>query len=105
MLVDVVNVEIRDGYKLLLRFDDDTEGIVDIRRLIQFRGIFEPLRDPAYFRLVRVDHELGTICWPNGADLCPDVLYAEATGTRLPEFSTSISKDMQVAEDSTEYES
>ena len=35
--------------------------------------VFEPLRaDPALFRQVRV--EAGTLAWPNGADLCPDVL-------------------------------
>jgi hypothetical protein len=38
--------------------------------------IFEPIRgDPAFFRTVRVDPELGTIVWPNGADIDPDVLY------------------------------
>ena len=104
MLVDVSTVEIRDDYKLLLRFDDDTEGVVDIERLIGFKGVFEPLRDPAFFKLVRVDRELGTICWPNGADICPDVLYAEATGTKLPKFAI-VSKEVQVAEDSTGYHS
>lgn len=38
--------------------------------------IFEPLiADPYKFAEVRVDSELGTIVWPNGADVCPDVLY------------------------------
>jgi hypothetical protein len=35
--------------------------------------LFEPLRDPDYFRQVRV--ELGAVAWPNGADLAPDVMY------------------------------
>jgi hypothetical protein len=35
---------------------------------------------------VKVDPEAGTIVWPNGVDLCPDVLYSEATGTPLPVF-------------------
>jgi hypothetical protein len=35
----------------------------------------EPLRDPAIFRLVRVDAELRTIGWPNGFDFDPDVLH------------------------------
>ena len=35
----------------------------------------EPLREPALFGQVRVDEELGTIVWPNGADLDPDVLH------------------------------
>ncbi len=38
--------------------------------------VFEPLRqDPRLFRTVRVDAGLGTIVWPNGADLDPDVLH------------------------------
>jgi uncharacterized protein DUF2442 len=32
-------------------------------------------QDREVFRSVRVDDELGTIVWPNGADICPDVLY------------------------------
>jgi hypothetical protein len=47
----------------------------------RFFGIlFAPLRDPACFAELRVDRELGTICWPGGADLDPHVLYARATG-------------------------
>jgi hypothetical protein len=34
---------------------------------------FEPLRDPSYFREVRI--ELGAVAWPNGADLAPDAMY------------------------------
>ena len=38
--------------------------------------VFDSLKkDPAKFRQVRVDPELGTIVWPNGADVCPDVLF------------------------------
>jgi hypothetical protein len=52
-----------------------TDGSVVERDLAAWlRGpVFEPLRaDPALFRQARV--EAGTVVWPNGADLCPDVL-------------------------------
>jgi hypothetical protein len=39
--------------------------------------MFEPLRDLDEFRKVAVDRELGTIVWPNGADLDPDVLHGD----------------------------
>jgi len=42
--------------------------------------MFEPLRDETFFALVAVDKELGTVVWPNGADLAPDVLHQEAIG-------------------------
>jgi Protein of unknown function (DUF2442) len=47
----------------------------------KFRGVFEPLRDATCFAQVRVDPQLGTMVWPNGADLDPDVLYGRLTGT------------------------
>ena len=40
--------------------------------------MFEPLRANAdLFRQVHVDEELGTIVWPNGADMDPDVLHGD----------------------------
>ena len=80
MLKDIVAVKPLGEYRLYLRFEDGTEGIVDLAGRLAFRGVFEPLRDPAYFAQVRVDNELGTIAWPNGADLDPDVLYSQLTG-------------------------
>jgi Protein of unknown function (DUF2442) len=40
--------------------------------------VFEPLRDPGYFRQLRADPEAGTIVWPNEADIAPETLYARA---------------------------
>jgi len=41
------------------------------------------LKDLDQFRQASVNPELGVVCWPNGADLDPDVLYAHLTGTRI----------------------
>jgi hypothetical protein len=54
--------------------------MVDVSRLITFEGVFALLRDPARFAEVRLLREMGTIGWPNGADLDPDVLHAAVTG-------------------------
>ena len=52
--------------------------------------MFEPLReDPKLFRQVRVDDELGTIVWPNGADMDPDVLRGEAKSADRADTSTA----------------
>jgi hypothetical protein len=91
MLKDIVAVKPLGEYRLYLRFEDGTEGIVDLAARLAFRGVFEPLRDPACFALVRVDNELGTIAWPNGADLDPDVLYSQLTGIPITLDSERIS--------------
>lgn len=78
MLKDIVAVEPRPNHRLHLRFEDGTEGEIDLP--VPFEGVFAPLRDPEIFDAVRVNPDLGTIVWPNGADLDPDVLYGLVTG-------------------------
>jgi hypothetical protein len=75
MLVRICAVTPLDGFTVRLAFTDGSERVVDLTPYL--RGpIFEPLvSDPARFRAVRVDPQLGTIVWPNGADIDPDVLY------------------------------
>jgi hypothetical protein len=75
-----VEVHAVGGHRLFLRFADGVTGEVDLDRLVRWEGVFEPLRDPANFAQARVDAELGTVVWPGGADLDPDVLYAAVTG-------------------------
>ena len=84
MLKDVAAAQPLENHRLRLRFEDGVEGVVDLTGSLKFRGVFEPLQDPAYFAQVRVDPESGTVTWPNGADLDPDVLYADVTGQPLP---------------------
>lgn len=84
---DVTQVELAGGHRLRLRFDNGEVRVVDISQLTPFDGVFEPLRDPAYFAQVRVEPDLGTIVWPNGADLCPDVLYANGDRVQQSGFA------------------
>jgi Protein of unknown function (DUF2442) len=73
----VVGVAVIGNYRLRLLFDDGTAGDVDFSSM-EWKGVFEPLRDPTYFAAVRVDPEAATVVWPNGADLAPETLYEEA---------------------------
>ncbi|PVE44169.1 DUF2442 domain-containing protein [Limnohabitans planktonicus] len=80
-LIDVVGVRHVQGHQLELKFADGLCAEVDMDKVIKrYSGVFLPLKDDAYFAQVRVDPELGTITWPNGADVCPDVLYSFASG-------------------------
>ena len=72
---DVPEARPVDGYRVCIRFDDGVAGEVDLAALMTFEGVFAPLRDPQHFRELRVAPELGTICWPNGADIAPETLY------------------------------
>ena len=78
MLKDIVAVKALPGHRLYLRFEDGVEGEVAFPAPLE--GVFAALRDPGVFASVRVNPELGTIVWPNGADLDPDVLYGLVTG-------------------------
>ena len=71
----IVRVEALEGYRLRVIFDDGVAGIVDLSERL-FGPVFEPLKDPAYFRQVGID-EFGAVCWPNGADLAPDALHSK----------------------------
>jgi hypothetical protein len=82
----VVSVEPTGNYRLRLLFDDGLEGERDIAAMVPFEGVFAPLRDPKAFGAADVDPVLGTIVWPNGADLDPDVLYAIVTGKPVPDL-------------------
>ena len=84
MLKDITAVKLTGDYKLHITFEDGIKGIVDIAAIIDFKGVFTPLADPDYFAKVVVYPEIGTICWPNDADLDPDVLYSMLTGEPLP---------------------
>ncbi len=76
-LVDVSAVEVIGDYRLRLTFEDGTVGDVDFSDR-EWRGVFEPLRDPSYFARVELDPEGGMIAWPDGLDMAPEPLYAEA---------------------------
>lgn len=80
-------------FQVKLTFTDDTERVIDLGPYL--RGpVFEPLkRDRALFEAVHVDEELGTIVWPNGADICPDVLYWGRTPVALEHSVTAASPD------------
>jgi hypothetical protein len=87
MLRDIVQARALDGYQLAIHFEDGVEGVVNVADSVDFTGVFAPLAERAEFEAVRVDPELGTVSWPCGADLDPDVLYSLVTGIAIPDLA------------------
>jgi len=83
MLHEVRSVYPVGNHHLILEFETGEYRVVDIRPFIK-GPVFEPLKDPTFFRQVKADPELRTVVWPNGADICPDVLYAKSVPLELP---------------------
>jgi len=64
-------------WQLAVTFNDGLNGIVDVSVLVHGSdaGVFEALRDPAFFAQAYLD--CGAVTWPNGADLAPDGMHEE----------------------------
>ncbi|MCU0834849.1 MAG: DUF2442 domain-containing protein [Chromatiaceae bacterium] len=81
------------GYCLAVTFQDGVSGVADLSRLTSASdfGVFEPLKDQDYFSQARL--ELGTVTWPNGADLDPAWVHDEIARAKtwsVPEVSPQI---------------
>ncbi|MFI5228794.1 MAG: DUF2442 domain-containing protein [Gemmatimonadales bacterium] len=72
-MLDVIEVRYVHDYVVWLRFDDGTQGELDLRAEL-WGEMFEPLQNLDVFRRVSVNPDTGTIEWPNGADLAPEFL-------------------------------
>lgn len=73
-MIRIKNVKPLKNFTVLLELTNGKKGIIDLEPFL-LGPIFEPLkRNPQLFKSVKVDSDLGTIVWENGADLDPDVL-------------------------------
>src|SRR5436190_2174927 len=70
----VLTFEIKAPYTLCVGFDDGTEQVINFEPMLAGR-LFGPLRDQALFDAVKLDPEVHTLVWPNGADFDPATLH------------------------------
>ncbi|MDQ3775076.1 MAG: DUF2442 domain-containing protein [Pseudomonadota bacterium] len=77
MILHVVNAKYLKDYEVEVAFNDGRKGVADLSDSL-CGPMFEPLRDKRLFAQLRVDEELQTIAWPNGADLAPEYVYFRA---------------------------
>ena len=76
MIPNVIEARHVKDYRVWLRFQDGTEGEIDLENEL-WGEVFEALKDVNFFQKFKVDPELHTIVWPNGADLAPEFLYQQ----------------------------
>lgn len=80
-LVPVTAVEVIGEHRLRLTFKDGIVGDVSFADR-EWKGVFEPLRDPE--RFAKVSIEFGTLAWPDdGLDMAPEPLYEKACAYRV----------------------
>ena len=72
-LISITSATPLSDYWLQLTFSNRDSGKINLFNHVQFLGALAPLRDPAFFRQVFIDH--GTICWPDNIDLDPVVIH------------------------------
>ena len=74
MFLHVQEAKYLHDYVIWIRFNNGVEGEINLRDELEGE-VFEPLRDINAFKSFKVDPELETIVWENGADLAPEFLY------------------------------
>ena len=74
-MMRVIEAKYVKDYVLWLRFNDGTEGEVDLQDEL-YGEVFEPLKNKDLFKNFVLNPEWHTIAWPNGADFAPEFLHS-----------------------------
>ena len=83
--------------QLQLVFEDGLQATIHLDKIIKHRSGVSTLLLEDVFQQVQLPEELGTVIWPNGTDICPDVLYGAAFG-KLLQGSQGTGRNQQCAE-------
>lgn len=70
----VVSFEKVAPFTLRVLFNDSTSQVIDFRPVLKGE-LCGPLHDASLFERVRIDPEVHTLVWPNGADFDPTILH------------------------------
>jgi len=89
----VRSFKIEAPYTLRIQFDDGAEQVVNFQPVLAGE-LFSPLRDLDFFNQVKIDPEVHTLVWPNGADFDPATLHdwpehADAIASRARQWNFS----------------
>ena len=72
-MLHVISAKYLKGYSFYLELDDGSQGVVDLEASLT-GPVFAPLKRVELFKEGRLDPELETLAWPNGADFAPEYL-------------------------------
>lgn len=72
LLLDVVRVEARSDYTLLIEFENGEKRVFDMQPYLD-RKPFMLLKHSPLF--IRASVENGTVVWPGEIDISPETLY------------------------------
>ena len=92
--ISIVGFSLLPEYKIRVQFQDLQIREIDLKPLLD-RPLYAALRDKGFFAQVKIDTEVGTLVWPNGADFDPDTLYNWPTTCDL--FVAQLNKSILVA--------
>jgi hypothetical protein len=87
----VTRVEVLEGYRLDLTFDDGARGAVDLSHLAG-KGVFAAWLDREAFEAVRIGPS-GELAWGDEVDLCPDALYLQVTGKNVEDAFPALRRE------------
>jgi len=90
MFLHVKNAKYLREYKVEISFTNGKKGIADLANSLT-GPVLQPLRDKVTFSHLKVDRDLQTITWPNGADFAPEYLYFKAFENE-PSMQTTFKK-------------
>ena len=85
MIPKPIEVRAVRQYSIWIKYDDNTEGEVDLSHLIN-KPVFKNWIEPIVFERVCIDSETGAIAWDENIELCADSLYFKIKGITFEQW-------------------
>ena len=88
-MIYVISAKLIEGYRVEFRFTTGEVKLIDLQPFLRGPIFAEIVSDRVKFENFRVNDELGTIVWENGADIDPEVLYGKYTPAWMSELKVT----------------
>ncbi len=89
MFPKLLEIKALPNYTLWLKYDDGTEGAVDLTELTKI-GVFKAIKNPIFFQKVYIDKETDAIAWNEDIDLCPDSMLLKIKGLTAEQYKLTL---------------